>query len=89
MRFQYTVTVALNDKEIKKDPEWITKTKPFVDECYCEEINYQSEKDDWRISEKNNLTIALNVLHAKKEKIYAAYVSKHNSNCYYKNKLLF
>ena len=30
--------------------------------------------------EKNNVTIGLNVLYAKKEKIYAAYVSKHNSN---------
>ena len=30
--------------------------------------------------EKNNLTIALNVLYAKKQKIYPAYVSKHNSN---------
>ena len=29
---------------------------------------------------KNNVTIALNVLYAKKEKIYPAYVSKHNSN---------
>ena len=30
--------------------------------------------------EKNNVTIALNVLYAKKENIYPAYVSKHNSN---------
>ena len=30
--------------------------------------------------EKNNVTIALNVLHAKKEIIYPAYVSKHNWN---------
>ena len=29
---------------------------------------------------KNDVTIALNVLYAKKEKIYPAYVSKHNSN---------
>ena len=29
---------------------------------------------------KNNLTITLNVLYAKKEKICPAYVSKHNSN---------
>ena len=29
---------------------------------------------------KNNLTIALNVSYAKKEKIYPAYVSKHNSD---------
>ena len=30
--------------------------------------------------EKNNVTISLNVLYAKKEKIYPAYVSKNNSN---------
>ena len=30
--------------------------------------------------EKNNLTIALNLFYAKKEKIYPACVSKHNSS---------
>ena len=30
--------------------------------------------------EKNNVTVALNVFYAKKEKIYPVYVSKHNSN---------
>ena len=30
--------------------------------------------------EKNNVTINLNVLYVKKEKIYLSYVSKHNSN---------
>ena len=30
--------------------------------------------------EKHNLTIALNVLHAKKENIYPVYFSKHNSS---------
>ena len=29
---------------------------------------------------KNNVTIAVNVLYAKKEKMFPAYVSKHNSN---------
>ena len=29
---------------------------------------------------KNHRTIALNILYAKKEKIYLGYVSKHNSN---------
>ena len=33
------------------------------------------------IIEKNNVTIALTVLCAKKEKIYPAYVSKNNVNC--------
>ena len=30
--------------------------------------------------EKNNVTITINVLYAKKVKIYFAYVSKHNLN---------
>ena len=30
--------------------------------------------------EKNNVTIAVNVWYAEKEKIYPAYVSKNNSN---------
>ena len=29
---------------------------------------FPSEKDDWKKFEKNNVTIALNVLYAKKEK---------------------
>ena len=28
--FQYAVTVALNNEEIKTDPEKITKNKPFI-----------------------------------------------------------
>ena len=31
-------------------------------------------------TEKNNLAIAVNVLCARKENIYATHVSKHNSN---------
>ena len=78
--FQYAVTVALNHEEIKKDPQRITKIKPFINKCKWEGINFSSEKDDWKRLEENYATIALNVLYAKKEKIYSAYVSKHNSN---------
>ena len=42
-------------------------------------MNYPSEKDDWKQFMKNNLTIAFDVLYAKKDKICPAYVSKHNS----------
>ena len=45
-----------------------------------ERINFSQGQDDWKKFKKNNVTIALNVLYAKKEKIYPAYVSKHNSN---------
>ena len=37
-----------------------------------EEVNFPSEKDDWKKFEKNIVTIALNVLHGKKETIYPA-----------------
>ena len=56
------------------------KIKPIINNCNWERINYPSEKDNWKKIEKNNVTIALNVLYAKKEKIYPTYVSKHNSN---------
>ena len=75
--FQYAVTVSLNHKEIKKDPQEITKIKPFIDKYNWEGRNFPSEKHDQKTFEKNNVTIALNVLHAK-EKIYPTYVSKHN-----------
>ena len=79
--FQYTVTVTLNYEEIGKNPKRITKIKPFLNKYNLEKINFPSEKDDWKIFEKNNVTIALNVLYAKNKKdIYLTYVSKHNSN---------
>ena len=65
--FQYAVTVGLNHEEIKKDPQGITKCKPFINKYNWEEINFPSEKDDWKIFDKSNVTIALNVLYAKKE----------------------
>ena len=41
--------------------------------------NLSIKKYDWIKFEKTNLTIALNVSHAKKEKIYPVYVLKDNS----------
>ena len=46
--FPYNVTVGLNQGEIKKDPQRMTKVKPFIDKCNWERINYTSEKDDWK-----------------------------------------
>ena len=46
----------------------IAKSKSFVNKYNWEEINYASEKDDWKKLEKSN------VLSAKKIYIYLAYV---------------
>ena len=59
----------------------MTIIKLSINKYNKEGINFTSENNDWSKFEKNNVTIALNVLYAKKEKIYPAYVSKHNSNC--------
>ena len=72
--FQYTITVALNHEEIAKHSQRISKIKPFINKYDWKERNFQKK------IEKNTVTIALNVLYAKKEKIYPAYISRHNSN---------
>ena len=77
---QFAVSVALNHEKIKKGPQRITKVKSFINKYNWEGKNYPSEKDHRKKFEKNNLTIALNVLYAKNWKIYPAYVSKQNSN---------
>ena len=75
--FQYSVTVVVNYEKIRKEPQRITKIKPFINKYSYYEINYPSEKDNWKIFEQKNVTIALNVLYAEKEKIYLGSVSKH------------
>ena len=57
----------MNYEEIKIGSQGITKIKPFIDKQNWKGINFPSEKDDWKKFEKNNVTIALNVLYATKE----------------------
>ena len=59
---QYAVTVALNYEEIGKHYARITQIKPFMNKYIWEGTNFPSEKDNWKKFEKNNRTIALNVL---------------------------
>ena len=77
--FQYPGTIALNHKNLRKNPERILKIKLFIDKHNWEGVNYPSVKDDCKKIEKNNVTIALNVLYAKNGKVSLFYVSKHNS----------
>ena len=55
-------------KEITKDSQRITKIKPFMNKYNRKGIRFSSEKDDWKKFEKNNVTIAFNVLYAKNKK---------------------
>ena len=47
--FQYAITVALDYKNIKNNPQEITKIKPFIDQYNWKEINFPSQKDDWKV----------------------------------------
>ena len=72
--------MALNHEQIKKDPRIITKIKPFIDQYKWKETDFPSNKKDWNEFEKNNKTIALNILYIphNTEDIRHAYKSKHN-----------
>ena len=57
-----------------KHPEIMTKIKPITNKYNREKINFSSEKDDWEKIEKNNVTIAFNVLYVNKRKKYTLYM---------------
>ena len=48
----------------------MTIIKLSINKYNKEGINFTSENNDWSKFEKNNVTIALNVLYAKKRKKY-------------------
>ena len=51
--FQYAIIVALKYQNIKKDPQGITKIKPFIDQYNWKEIDFPSNKKDWKNFELN------------------------------------
>ena len=73
--FQYAVTLALNLDKIRKNPQRISKIKPFIDQYNWKDIDFPISSKDWKKFEINN-EIALNT-----RKIYVAYKSKHNLTC--------
>ena len=77
--FQYAVTLALNLDKIKKDPQRISKIKPFIEKYNWEDIDFPSTSKDWKKFESNN-EVALNILymHYNTKKINVAYKSKNN-----------
>ena len=44
--FEYAVTLVLNHKEIKKEPQRIKKIKTFINKYNWEGINFLSEEND-------------------------------------------
>ena len=78
--FQYALTVALNDQNIGKNPQRISKIKPFINQYNWKEIDFPSHPKDLKKFEQNIKTIALNILFVPyiTKKIRLAHKSKHN-----------
>ena len=78
--FPYATTLTLNFKKINKDPQRISKIKPFIENYNWNDINFPANKKDWNRFEVNNKNVALNILYVpfNTEKIEIAYKSKYN-----------
>ena len=79
--FQNALDDALNYRNIKTNPERISKLKPYINKYNWEGIDFPAGPKEWKKFERNNKTIALNILfipHNTKT-IRVAYRSEHNN----------
>ena len=77
--FQYAATLALNLNRVNKNPQRISKIKPFINNYNCKDIDFPPNNKDWKKFESNN-EVALNILYVPNgiKKINIAYKSKYN-----------
>ena len=78
--FENALDDALNYQNIEKDPQRISKLKPYINKYNWEWISSPAEPKDWKKLERNNKTIALNTLFIKHntETISVTYSSEYN-----------
>ena len=46
--FQYAVTLALNLNRINKDPQRVSKIKPFIEKYNWKDIDFRFTSKDWK-----------------------------------------
>ena len=78
----YKITLALNLDKINRDPQRISKIKPFINQYNWKDIDFPPTNKDWKKFELNN-EVALNILYIphNTRKIQVAYQSKNNLTC--------
>ena len=79
--FENALDDALNYQNIKTNPERISKLKPYINKYNWEGIEFPVGPKDWIKFERNNKTIALNVLYIphNTKTISVAYRSEYNN----------
>ena len=70
----------LSYEETKSHPERVSN-KSFINKYNWKRITHPSKIDDCKKFEKNNLTIALNILYIKEKEVCPAYISEINLSC--------
>ena len=63
--FQNALDDALNYQTIESNPQRISKLKPYINKYNWEGINFPAGSKEWQKFERNNDTIALNVLYVE------------------------
>ena len=77
--FQYAIIAALHHDDIKKDPQRISKLKPFISNYNWKDINFPAGISEWQKFERNNKDAALNILSASHiENVNIMYKSDYN-----------
>ena len=80
--FEYSMSVPLHHKEIKNHPEIKSRIHYYFSWDYnWEGIQFPAGIKDWKRFEKNNETVALNVLVVLHNEIKITYKSKYNHTC--------
>ena len=75
---KYSLRISLYNKEIKNNPERISKIKPFINNLNWENNNFLPEEQDYRTFEMNNKSNAVNILEVNEQKISHLYKSEFN-----------
>ena len=80
--FQNALDDALNYQYIKTNPERISKLKPYINKYNWKGIKFPGRPEQWIKFERNNKTIALNVLYIPRntKTISVAYRSEYNTS---------
>ena len=78
--FQNALDDTLSYQNIERNPQRITKIKPYISKYNWEGIEFPAGPKEWEKFEQNNKTIILNILFAphNTQTISVAYRSKHD-----------
>ena len=74
------MTLALNHDKIDRNPQRISKIRPFIDQYNWKDIDFPATSKDWKKFEQNKESISLNILYVphNTRKIHIAYKLRHN-----------